>query len=317
MRVAVIGAGVMGRGIAAASALAGLQVGLCDVDQRSLEAALAAIRGDLELLREEGALAAGELEPALARLLPDTRLEGALDGAGLVIETITEVLAVKHELTGRLERLVAPGTVIASNTSTLPLAALAQQARHPERLACTHFFNPAHLVPLVEVVFHPQAPEGVRAATLEFLGRLGKVPVVLRRDVPGFIANRLQAAVAREAFALLEQGLASAEEIDDAVTEGPGFRWPFLGPIATADAGGLDTWQRVLDNLCPTLSRATAAPASLVEHVRRGELGAKSGRGMLAHDPADAGQRVRERDRRLIRLLALKRALPALPSRSS
>ena len=137
--------------------------------------------------------------------------------------------------------------------------------------------------------------------------RLGKRPVRLRREVPGFVANRLQAALVREAFHLVELGVATPEDVDAVVTEGPGFRWPFVGPVETADLGGLDTWQRVLDNLAPELSTARRAPEALRAAVARGDLGAKTGRGLLDHAGRPVAERLRQRDRALIRLAKLKR----------
>ena len=137
--------------------------------------------------------------------------------------------------------------------------------------------------------------------------RIGKHPVLLRHEVPGFVANRLQAAVVREAFHLVELGVVSLEDVDAVMTQGPGFRWSFIGPVEAADLGGLDTWQRVLDNLAPELSRAERSPAAIRELVARGQLGAKAGSGLLDHAGRAPAERVRERDRFLIRLGMLKR----------
>jgi len=196
-----------------------------------------------------------------------------------------------------------PDAILASNTSTLPLAEVAARARRPERILLTHFFNPAHLVPLVEVLAHPSAPPGMVTEVLALLRRAGKRPVSLLKESPGFIANRLQVALVREAFALLEDGVASALDIEAAVTEGPGFRWPFIGPFETADLGGLDTWEKVIGNLAPHLSRAEEPPEALRAAVRRGDLGAKTGRGILPPSDRSAADRIRERDRALIHLL--------------
>ena len=308
-RIAVIGAGVMGRGIAEVYAAAGLEVALCDVSEPLLTSALRGIRADLALLSEEGLVPEREREAIMARVVPTTRLEEALAGAGFVTECIPEVLEAKLDLFDRVERAVSDAAIIASNTSTFPVTALARRARLPQRMIVTHFFNPAHLVPLVEVLPHPHGDDDVTSATVQLLRRVGKSPVLVRKEVPGFIANRLQAAVAREAFHLLAEGVADAEAIDAAITEGPGFRWAFIGPIMTADYGGLDTWQRVMDNLAPELCTATSAPQIVVDHVRRGALGTKSGRGIYAYEARPVEERLRERDRNFIRLLKLKRGV--------
>ncbi len=309
-RVAVVGAGVMGRGIAELYALGGLEVRLCDVGVEVLGAAATRVRDDLSLLAAEGLVDAAEADAARGRITFTPRLDEAVHGAGFVTEAIPELLAPKQALFEQIEAEASPDAIIASNTSTLSIAQLAGRVRRPERMVITHFFNPAQLVPLVEVLAHPAAPPGVAEATLALMRRIGKRPVLLRREVPGFIANRLQAALAREAFHLLEEGVASAEEIDAAVTEGPGFRWAFVGPLAIADFGGLDTWQRVLDNLAPVLDRATGAPAAVIERVRRGELGAKTGTGIFAYPPEELRRRMAERDWNFARLLQLKRERP-------
>jgi 3-hydroxyacyl-CoA dehydrogenase len=302
-RVAVIGAGVMGHGIALSYALAGLEVRLTDSAEEPLCRGMAALDRDLALLVEEAMVRPDDAVLARQRVVPGLDLAGAVRAADLVTECVPELLPLKHELLARLEALAPPDAILASNTSTLPLGEVAARARRPERILLTHFFNPAHLVPLVEVLVHPSAPPGAVAEVLALLRRAGKRPVTLLKESPGFIANRLQVALVREAFALLEAGVASAQDIEAAVTEGPGFRWPFIGPFETADLGGLDTWERVIGNLAPHLSRAEEPPEALRAAVRRGDLGAKTGRGILPPSDRSAADRIRERDRALIHLL--------------
>jgi len=309
-RVAVIGAGVMGHGIAELYALAGLEVRLCDASPARLSVAMRAVAESVELLAGEGLVDEGAARSALSRIRPVEALDEALDGAELVTESIPEVFAEKVALLALIEARIAPDALVASNTSTFPITRLAAGARLPGRMVITHFFNPAQLVPLVEVVAHPAAGPEVVAATVALMRRIGKTPVVLRKEVPGFVANRLQAAIAREAFALVEEGVVEARDLDAVVTEGLGFRWAFVGPVETADLGGLDTWERVLDNLAPDLCRSTSAPALVADRVRRGELGAKSGRGIYDYGDGALHARLVERDRSLARLARLKRGLP-------
>jgi 3-hydroxyacyl-CoA dehydrogenase len=305
--VAVVGAGVMGHGIAQLFAQAGSAVLLHDTDERRLAAGLAAMDDSLALLVEEQVLTARDAAAARARVRPTTDLEAALAGAGFVVEAIPEVLQAKLDLFDTIERAVGEEAIIASNTSTIPVGRLAQRARRPERMVVTHFFNPAQLVPLVEVLPHPLMPPVSVERVMGAMRRIGKRPVRLHREVPGFVANRLQAAVVREAFHLAELGVASLEDLDAVVTEGPGFRWSLIGPVEAADLGGLDTWLRVLDNLAPELSRADGAPAAMRERVARGDLGAKTGRGLLDRGGRPLAERLRERDRFLVRLARLKR----------
>ena len=304
---AVVGAGVMGHGIAQLFAQAGVLVRLQDADEGRLAAGLRALEESLALLAEEGVISPADAAGARARVRPTTDLDTALAGAEMVVEAIPEVLEAKLDLFDRVERVVEAEAILASNTSTLPVSQLSRRARHPERMVILHFFNPAQLVPLVEVVPHPAMAPATVERVLETMRRLGKRPVRLRREVPGFVANRLQAALVREAFHLVELGVATPEDVDAVVTEGPGFRWPFVGPIETADLGGLDTWQRVLDNLAPELSTARRAPEALRAAVARGDLGAKTGRGLLDHAGRPVAERLRQRDRALIRLAKLKR----------
>jgi len=304
--VVVVGAGVMGHGIAQLFAQAGATVKLQDPDEARLAAGLAALEASLALLVEEEVLAPAEAAAARARVRPIIRLEPALAGAGLVVEAIPELLEAKRELFDRIERGAGVETIIASNTSTLPISLLAQRALRPGRMVITHFFNPAQLIPLVEVLPHPAMPPETVERVMAAMRRIGKHPVLMRKEVPGFVANRLQAAMLREAFHLVELGVVSAGEIDEVVTEGPGFRWPLIGPVETADLGGLDTWLRVLDNLAPGLSRADRAPAALRDCVGRGELGAKTGRGLVDWSGRPVAERLAARDRFLVRLARLK-----------
>jgi 3-hydroxyacyl-CoA dehydrogenase len=305
-RVAVVGAGLMGHGIAQLFAVAGIPVRLADTAADRLPEALRGIAANLDLLVDEGVLARAEAERAIARVEVAPGVEEAVDGAGFVLEAITETLDAKRELFARIERAVGPAVVLATNTSTLPLSRIAEGARVPERVLITHFFNPPHLVPLVEVLAHPAARPELVGAALALLRRIGSRPVLLRKEVPGLLANRLQAALAREALHLLDEGVADAADLDAAVTEGPGLRWPFLGPLAIADYGGLDVWQKVVENLAPELGRSMAAPAPLSERVRRGELGTKTARGIFSYRREEVPELVRARDRNLVRLVRLK-----------
>lgn len=307
--MAVIGAGVMGHGIAQLFAAAGATVRLHDVDAAGLAGGMRAIDESLALLVEEKALPIADAASVRARIHPTTDLDAALEGAELVTECIPEILELKHALFARIDRTVTPAVLVVSNTSTLPIARLAEGAAHPGRMAITHYFNPAQLVPLVEVLPHPAMPAEKVERVMSLMRAIGKRPVLLRRDVPGFVANRLQAALMREAFHLLEMGVADAQDIDTVMTDGPGVRWPFVGPLETADLGGLDVWRRVIENLAPELCRDERAPAPLRDRVERGDLGAKSGRGIYDYTGERASERLRRRDRALVRLARLKQRL--------
>ncbi|MBN6188120.1 3-hydroxyacyl-CoA dehydrogenase family protein [Aneurinibacillus sp. BA2021] len=305
-QAAVLGAGVMGHGIAQAYAQAYIPVVLYDLEQSYLDKAKQAIEASLQLHMQHGLLTEESAHGVLERIVYATELEEAVRHADFITEAIPEVIEWKWELYEKLERMAKPQAVIASNTSTLPISRLAEKMRTPDRMIITHFFNPAQLVPLVEVVRHTRTTEEVVRLTMDVMRTIGKKPVLLKKEVPGFIANRLQAAVAREAFHLLEEGVAEAQDIDLAVTEGPGFRWSFIGPIETADFGGLDTWKRVIDNLAPELDQSKQAPALLNECVKAGDLGAKTGRGIYSYEDVSAADKIRERDKKFIELVKVK-----------
>jgi 3-hydroxybutyryl-CoA dehydrogenase len=276
--VAVVGAGTMGTGIARVFADAGMSVRLAARREASLEAARC------------------RLEDTADRMRLTTAVEEALDGAELVLETIVEEIGAKRELLARAEELCAPGAILTTNTSSLPLTALARDLRRPERFAGLHWFNPPELVELVEVVGGERtAPE-----TLETLARwmeeLGKAPVVVRRDVPGFVANRLQYALLREAYALVDAGVCSFEDVDRAVTHSLGPRWAAIGPFEAMDLAGLDVHAAVAANLWPELSNTTEPSSSIAEAL-------SSGRGLRGDTPPEV---LRERRDRVLR------GLPAL-----
>jgi 3-hydroxybutyryl-CoA dehydrogenase len=311
-QLAVIGSGVMGHGIAQLYAMAGYQVTVYDIQQEFLERAAEWIENNLALLVEEGSLTPQAAREAGERIRYTTDLEAAVKEADFITEVIPEVLELKWELFAKLEQFAKPDAIIASNTSTFPISQLIEKATTAGRMIITHFFNPAQLVPLVEVVKHEDTSEAVVAATMQLMREIGKQPVLLQKDVPGFIANRLQAALVREAFHLLNEGVATAQDIDTAVTAGPGFRWAFVGPIETVDYGGLDTWKRVLDNLAPVLDKRESAPAVINELVAQGKLGTKSGAGIYSYletaGASEIADKIKERDTRYIRLANIKKS---------
>ncbi|MCS7464004.1 3-hydroxyacyl-CoA dehydrogenase family protein [Paenibacillus doosanensis] len=308
-QVTVIGAGVMGHGIAQTVAAGGIPVKLYDLAADTLRRAEASINDNLNLYVQQKALSAEQKQQICKRIQYTTDLDDSLLGSGMILEAIPEVPDLKRQLFAKLEERCGPEVIIASNTSTLPLSTLIRHAVHPERYIIAHFINPAPLIPLVEVVKHELTSESALQATVNLLNRIGKSPVVLKREVPGFIANRLQAALLREAMALIEQGVADAPDIDRVIKDGPGFRWAFIGPVETADYGGLDTWKRVLDNLLPDLDKGEKAPETINRLVARNDLGAKTGRGLCSYEGVSVEEQLQARDTSFIKLLQMKQAL--------
>ncbi|RNB85575.1 3-hydroxyacyl-CoA dehydrogenase family protein [Brevibacillus panacihumi] len=306
-RAAVIGSGVMGHGIAQVYAMAGYSVSLYDIKDELLGKARQAIERSLSLQVREDVLTEQAKQEALARITLTTNLQEAVADADLITEAIPEVIDLKWTLFEQLEAYAKPDAIIASNTSTFSIGRLIEKTKTPQRFIITHFFNPAQLVPLVEIVRHEKTSEDVVQKTVEWIKQIGKSPVLLKKDVPGFIANRLQTALMREAFSLLANGVAEAHEIDTVMKDGIGFRWAFVGPIETADFGGLDTWQRVMDNLAPELDRSEAAPAIIRELVAKGDLGTKTGAGIYSYADTSVEDRLRKRDEQFLRLAKQKR----------
>jgi 3-hydroxybutyryl-CoA dehydrogenase len=305
--IVIIGSGVMGCSIAQSFAISGYSVVLTDVQEEYLLKAKGRISENLSLLVEEANVNEEKKQTTLANLTYTINLEEAVREADFIIEAIPEVIELKWELYQKLEQMIKPNTIVASNTSTFPISRLMENASFPERMIITHFFNPAHLVPLVEIVQHNQTKKEVVEATLELIRGIGKSPILLKKEISGFIANRLQTALMREAFYLLKEGVASARDIDTAITAGPGFRWAFTGPIEIADFGGLDTWQRVFDNVAPDLDQSKGAPAIIRELVEQGKLGVKTGEGIYSYEGSTVFQKINERDRNFIQLDKIKR----------
>jgi 3-hydroxybutyryl-CoA dehydrogenase len=220
-----------------------------------------------------------------------------------VVEAITEDLAPKKEMFTALDRLCSPGVLLASNTSGLSITKISQATKRPELVAGMHFWNPPHIIPLVEVIQGEATADETSQLLLAIARRLGKQPILVRRDVPGFVGNRLQYAVLREAFHILSEGIASAEDIDTAMTAGPGLRYGFLGPLETADLGGLDVFLAICEYLFAKLSSEPAPPALLTELVKKGKLGAKTGEGFYRYSSADPSDFLAQRDRAFLGFL--------------
>lgn len=302
-RVAVIGAGTMGYGLALEFALAGHPVALCARSPASLQIAVQRVQADLALFVRAGLATDAEAAAALERVRTTTELAAAADGAAFCLETVPEDLALKQQVFAALEARVPADAILATNTSGLSITLIAQGTRRPERVVGAHYINPPHLLPLVEVTRGQATSEETVERTCALLRGVGKRPVVLRQEVAGFITNRLQTALMREVLALIDAGVATPEEIDEVVTSGFGRRLAVLGPTAVADFGGLDVWLTVGRALLPTLSASSTPGAALVERVAAGAWGVKSGRGFHDWPKERAALVAAARDQELLRHL--------------
>lgn len=276
--VAVVGAGTMGHGIAQVAAQAGYAVRLADAVPGAARAALERIRANLDGGVKRGKVTAAERDAALARIEVAAGVADAARGADLVIEASPEDLDLKRDLFARLAA-AAPAAVLATNTSSLSVAAIASAASRPERVVGMHFFNPAHLMKLVEVVTHEGTSAAARDAAVVAARRMGKEPIVVR-DSPGFASSRLGVALGLEAIRMVEAGVASPEDIDRAMTLG--YNHP-MGPLRLTDLVGLDVRLAIAQYLHRTIGGDRFAPPALLERmVAEGKLGRKTGQGFYA-----------------------------------
>ncbi len=281
LALAVIGAGIMGHGIAQVGAVAGLDVRLMDVEQAALDLALTKIDASLSKLEAKGRLDVGVGSAALDRIETVTSLEEAVSKADVVIEAAPEVLELKQEIFGFLDELAPAGALLATNTSQYSITAIGAATSRPERVVGMHWFSPVALMKLVEIVRGLETSDDVVEQTRVLALALGKTPIICRRDSPGFVTTRLIAVLTNEAQRLVEEGLASVEDVDLACRLA--FGHP-MGPFETADLTGLDTQLRVREALAAAHGDRFRPTNLLRTLVDAGHLGRKTGRGFHRYD---------------------------------
>jgi 3-hydroxyacyl-CoA dehydrogenase len=304
-QVAVVGAGRMGHGIALVYALDGRAVTLFDVDDEVLDAAPERVDGALSTMVSGGYVERDAADAALSNLATESTFEAAVADADFVTEAVAEDLAVKRSVFADLDAHAPADAVLATNTSGLSIAEMTRDVADTSRVLGTHWFNPPHIVPLVEVVKGPETTDAVAGTVRELLDSAGKTPVVLEREIPGFVGNRIQAAMTYEAYSLLARGVASAADIDRAVKAGFGFRLPVMGIFEKVDQSGLDVHREVERSLMADLDRGTDPNPVVSELVERGETGWESGKGVYDWTGVDREVAERERDAALLALRAV------------
>jgi 3-hydroxybutyryl-CoA dehydrogenase len=270
-RIAVVGAGLMGHGIAQVFALAGHEVNITDSLLQNLDTVKSRIAANLRDL--------GEDESAADRVLPFVELAEAVREADYVVEAVSENLALKQKLFSEIERYVRTDTILASNTSVIPITAIMQGLERRERAVGTHWWNPPFLVPLVEVIETQWTSPQAIAWTMDLHQAAGKKPAHVKKDVPGFIGNRLQHALWREAISLVEHGICDAKTVDDVVKASFGRRLAVLGPLENADQVGTDLTLAIHDVVLPAIENRPGPSPYLQDLVAAGKLGFKSGQG--------------------------------------
>jgi 3-hydroxybutyryl-CoA dehydrogenase len=315
--IAVLGAGTMGHGIAQVFALAGYAVNLYDSHEPTLDAATGRIARSLGTFISRGMVSSEQSRACLSRVHLCTRVALACKDAGLVCEAVPEDADLKGDLFLRVEEIVSDRAIICTNTSALSISMLSQRLSRPGRFLGVHFWNPAQVIPCVEVIKGDRTDPEIFDQVVDLLRAVGKEPVRVKKDVPGFLGNRLQHALQREALYLVEAGIADPEDVDKVVKHGFGLRYAFMGPLERADLGGLDITYAVQRYLLKELDGRTDASPLLAERVKRGDLGLKTGRGFYEWSREKADAVSRRRDVALLGIIQLLKDLEDSPSDAS
>lgn len=287
-RIAVVGAGLMGYGIAQEFALAGYQVSLHSRTDESLTQALDNIHHNLDRLIRLGVVSPPQAAAVPKRIHTSSDLKAAVQEADVVIESVYEDAALKKRIFQELDAVCPAHTILASNTSTLMLSQFATGTQRPDKVVISHYANPPYLIPIVELVRGATTSDETVETMSALLSRVGKRPVIVQKEVPGFILNRLQGALLREALWMVEQGIASPQDIDTALKNSIGRRWAVAGIFEVFELAGWDLLAAAMAGVYPHLSNETEVSPVLTEQVKRGELGVKTGKGFYSWTPESA-----------------------------
>jgi 3-hydroxybutyryl-CoA dehydrogenase len=299
----VVGAGVMGHGIAQVFAQSGLHVDLVDLDESLLKRAMDLAKSNLEVLAEFGRVPEDGIEEILGRIHPSTDLDSAVKDKHFILEAVSEVPEIKKQLFSRLDELCPPDTIIASNTSSLDIFSIASIKR-PHRLLVAHWFAPPHIIPLVEVVRGPETALEAVELTANFMKRLGKTPITMEKYIPSFIVNRIQRSISKTVWEMLEMGWATPEQIDLAVKTSLGIRLPIVGVVQSMDFTGLDLIADIMKG------RGGVHPL-VAEKVKLGHLGAKTSKGIYDYCGRSEEEILKKRDRQYLKILEQLETLKA------
>ena len=304
--IAVIGLGTIGHSVVQMFATADCRVRCFDPSPAVRDGIESRIRGNFSQMVDASLFIQEDIETVLGQItICDTEKE-ALVGAEFVSEAASEDLELKQALFSRMEESVDVETILASNTSTHPMTHIARLMKYPDRAIVTHPFNPPHIIPVVEVVPGEKTSEKTTELATSLLRRVGKQPVRLNKELPGFLVNRIQMAMVREVWDLLDQGVATAEDIDLAVQGSLGFRLAGVGPLRVCDFAGVDLWARVFSNLASEIASTHELSSGVRRLIEKGHCGTKSGRGFFDYSgPGVLEEQVTARDRGFLEVLKL------------
>lgn len=302
-KISILGCGTMGHSIALSAAWAGLNVKVYGINEQDLAIAAKGLNSKLNVMAANELFDDEQAKRIKDKIVFSTSLEEVVAGSTFIIEVIPEVLKLKKEMYSSLESLVGEDVIIASNTSGFMPSLLSSDMKFPNRFVVTHFWNPGHLIPLVEVVKGEKTDEATVERAMSVMEGMNKKPILLQKELPGFIGNRLQYALFREAQALLDSGAATKEDIDAAVTYSIGRRLPVTGPLMTADMGGLDVFSAISNYLFEDLATDKHSGEILTKLVEENKLGDKSGKGFYEWESEVSEKINEEREQTLIHFL--------------
>lgn len=301
-KVAVVGTGVMGSGIAQVFAQQGFSVIVNDLNEDILQKAKKRIENNLYLFHQEGVLSKGDLKAALQNLTFSSQLD-EISGVDIVVEAIPEQIKLKQALFQKLDKMFSSEVILATNTSGISISSIASVTKRPDRVVGMHWWNPPYIIPVVEIIKGGKTKEEIVEAVRELVVRLKKKPVLVKKDIPGFLGNRMQYALMREAVHLLEEKVASAEDIDTMVKAGFGFKFPVIGPLETIDMAGMDIFYNVSQYLYKELDFSKQSQKLVEEKVRQKKLGMKTKEGFYDYKKIDSNKLNQERVKKYISLL--------------
>ncbi len=301
-KVAVVGTGVMGSGIAQVFAQQGFSVIVNDLNEDILQKAKKRIENNLYLFHQEGVLSKGDLKGALQNLTFSSQLD-EISGVDIVVEAIPEQIKLKQALFQKLDKMFSSEVILATNTSGISISSIASVTKRPDRVVGMHWWNPPYIIPVVEIIKGGKTKEEIVEAVRELVVRLKKKPVLVKKDIPGFLGNRMQYALMREAVHLLEEKVASAEDIDTMVKAGFGFKFPVIGPLETIDMAGMDIFYNVSQYLYKELDFSKQSQKLVEEKVRQKKLGMKTKEGFYDYKKIDSNKLNQERVKKYISLL--------------